>query len=696
MWFPMLRCRSALFGLLVSAAFVSTISAADEPSTADLPVTRVVLFNAGVGFFEHTGSVEETQQVVLKFNTDQINDLLQSLVLQDLGGGQVSAVTYEAREPLARTLKTFAIDLTRAATLADLLQQVRGQQIAVEAPQPIEGILLGVETRKVAAKDTVVDQQFLNLKTSGGLRSIAMDSIVNFRLLDQKLNAELDEALSLLAAAHSTDNKSVTLQFRGKGKRNVRVGYIQEAPVWKASYRLVLGDEKPPFLQGWAIVENTGEHDWKDVNLSLVSGRPISFIMELYEPLFVQRPTVVPQEFADLKPRVHGQDLSKEAKDATLQPNAIRAKDKKGRGMMGGIGGDGSFGYARAPQAPAPMEDQAAVPFNPAEGIATAAAAGDVGELFRYEIKSPVTLAHHKSAMLPIVNESIEGKKLSIYNQSVQPKYPYNGFRLKNTTDLHWLQGPVTVFDGGEFAGDAQIEDVPPAATRLISYALDLDVEVAPEAKSRPDELAAVSIAKGTLKLTRKLTRQHQYTIKNSGQNKKTVLIEQPIEAGWQLVSPKEPAEKTRNLYRFEVAVEPGQSTSLNVVEQQQVSEQIMVGTLGNEAILAFATNAAKLNPAVEQALQQCVALKSALDAAIAEVSRVQVQINTIVEDQARIRQNLPQLDRTNTLYNRYVKKLSEQEDELEQLHKQLTMLNDRATKARAALDEFLLGLTIE
>jgi len=118
------------------------------------------------------------------------------------------------------------------------------------------------------------------------------------------------QALMVLAQSKSTDEKTVSLKFLGKGDRQVRVGYIQESPIWKTSYRLVLKDEDKPFLQGWAIVENTTEDDWKDVRLTLVSGRPISFVMDLYEPLYVSRPVVEPELFASLRPQTYGQDLA--------------------------------------------------------------------------------------------------------------------------------------------------------------------------------------------------------------------------------------------------------------------------------------------------------------------------------------------------------------------------------------------------
>ena len=126
------------------------------------------------------------------------------------------------------------------------------------------------------------------------------------------------------------------------------------------------------------------------------------------------------------------------------------------------------------------------------EGIKSVAQAGDVGELFEYRIANPVSLPRQQSAMLPIVNDSVKGEKLSIYNQNVQAKHPLNGLRLKNSTDLHLMQGPITVFDGGVYAGDARIEDLQPGTERLVSYALDLDVEVAPDhLKTIPSKCSA-------------------------------------------------------------------------------------------------------------------------------------------------------------------------------------------------------------
>ena len=331
----------------------------EEPTVSRLPLKKVVMFNSGVGFFQHDGEVTGDTQVEMKFNVDDVNDLLKSMVVQDLNGGRISTVTYASRDPITKTLKTFAVDLTDNPTLADLLDQVRGEKVEAEAPNKIVGTILGVEKRKQkVGENETVENEFLNLLTDEGLRSLPLASIARIKLLNESLDRELRQALTILALGHSADKKSVTLKFLGDGRRQVRVGYIQEAPIWKTSYRLVLNDEGQPLLQGWALVENTTEEDWKDVSLTLVSGRPISFIMNLYEPLYVPRPVVEPELFASLRPQTYGQDLDRAEgefagkaaapKRRMLADAAPMAPAPMAAPAAGGLGGFGARGMARS------------------------------------------------------------------------------------------------------------------------------------------------------------------------------------------------------------------------------------------------------------------------------------------------------------------------------------------------------------
>jgi len=693
---------------VVAGLLATSAAAAAEPAEKQLPLKRAVLFSSGVGFFEHRADVEGDTQIDLKFNVDDINDLLKSMVLQDLGGGKVSTVTYGSKDPITKTLKTFAIDLTTNPTLAQLLDQVRGEQVAIQAPNEIIGTIVGVEFRKQRVdKDQVIEVAYLNLLTTDGLRSIPLEQVTKIKLVNEKLDGELRQALAILAMGHATDKKTVTLKFTGEGKRPVQVGYIQESPIWKTSYRLVLDGQKSPLLQGWAIVENTTEEDWNDVQLTLVSGRPISFVMDLYEPLYVQRPKVEPELFAALRPQKYQDDLA--AKDEKMQVAAMgRAR---GSAAMGGMPARENLARRRvdqdadgvahpegfdAPQvtAPVPTSLQSWDMQQVAASVEPGAQAGEVGELFQYVIDAPVTLERQRSAMLPIVNGPVEAEKVSIYDQNAHPKHPLNGLKLKNTTSLHLMQGPITVFDGGSYAGDAQIADLAPGADRLVSYAMDLDTEVAPLAKPSPEQLTSVKLVKGTLETTRKLTRAVEYTVKNSGKDDKKVLIGYPHDPSWKLVKPAKPDEETRDAYRFAVTAEAGKPAKLLVEEEQVLSQQIGLSNLDDNTILFYVSSPA-VSEKVKEALKEVVRRRQQISVSNLQGQQVQAQIQAIAEEQGRIRENMSRLERNTELYVRYTKKLNSQEDEIEKLREQLQKLTDEVTRQQRELDEYLLALDV-
>ena len=691
--------RLAALGLVL--VFAGRL-AADEPAT-NIPLKRVVMFSSGVAFYERNGDVEGNATVDLRFNTRDINDLLKSMVLQDEGGGKISTVSYGSKDPITRTLRTFTIDLTHEPTLADLLGQIRGEKIELDSPK-MSGIIIGIEKRKKpAGMNETVEVEYLNLLTDEGLRSVQLDGVGKIKLSNPKLDAELRQALLVLAMGKAVDKKSVTLSFTGAGKRPVRVGYIQESPIWKTSYRLVLGEEKP-LLQGWAIVENTTEEDWDDVNLTLVSGRPISFVMDLYQPMYIDRPVVQQELYASLRPRTYDQDLASADDEfrkagAAAKPTAgtppARKKMEELSKQLGGF------------QRNRPADEKAASSgrYLEAEGaeakgrfdagaVESVAQASDVGEMFQYRIATPVKLGRQKSAMLPIVNDSVEGEKVSIYNPAVHVKHPLNGLRLKNSTDLHLMQGPITVFDDGAYAGDAQIQDLPPKSERLVSYAMDLDTEVAPTMTGEPEQLLTVRLYRGNLHVTRKYGRVQTYVIKNSGKKAKKVLIEYPLDNQWTLIEPKEPIEKTRDLYRLAVNAEPGKPANLTIKEQRTASEQLGLSNL-DDGTIGFYINAKIVSEQVKQALAEVIKRKVAHGLLIARRAELERQVQIIFDEQNRIRQNMAQLPKDSDLFRRYVTKFNEQEDKIDQLREQIKKAIADETADRQGLDKFLQELDI-
>src|SRR5207248_8516544 len=139
-------------------------------------------------------------------------------------------------------------------------------------------------------------------------------------------------------------------------------------------------------------------------------------------------------------------------------------------GRAGGLMSNAEPGQAAERLLAKAGKEKAALNFR--EGVASAAITTELGEYFQYEIEQPVSLPRQKSALLPIVNQPVEATRVSIYNEQVHAKFPLLGLRFKNTTGLHLMQGPVTVFEANSYAGDARVADLQPNETRLLSYAV--------------------------------------------------------------------------------------------------------------------------------------------------------------------------------------------------------------------------------
>ncbi len=677
--------------ILVSILLLPWPALGEDATT--LPLSKIVLYSSGVGYFQHDGSLNNRTQLELRFHVSQINDILKSLVVQDFGAGKVSTVTYGSRDPVTKTLGSFGINLNGNPTLGQILTQVRGEPVEVAAPNSIVGTLLGVEKKAESVGEgsqrRVIEQEYINLLTEEGFRSLSLTNIQRIKLTNPALNAELNQALAILASNHDAQKKTVSITFDGTGSRQARVAYLTETPVWKTSYRLVLDDNKAPYLQGWAIVENTTEQDWRNVTLSLVSGRPISFTMDLYQPLYNPRPIVQPELYANLRPQTYG-DAMDELKP--MAPPPVHNDMKKER-LLGKMTQGAAGGRANAPAEAAIAADMGMDSLE--DSVAPTAMAHDKGELFEYRIETPVTLAKHTSAMLPIIGQLLQGQKVSVYNQSVHAKHPLNGYRLKNSSPLHLMQGPITLFESGSYAGDARIEDLPPGQDRLISYALDLKTEIEPKLNGGTQELVTVSLKKGTMLVSRRRIEDRTYLIKNRDAKTKLVLIEQQYRPDWKLTEPTEPTERTRDLYRFAVPVEPGKTASLRVKETLPLQESIQLMDSGTD-LMVYYVRAKEVSQKVREALQRVVTLRTKLDDTRAQRMRLDQRIAEITAEHGRIRENMQRLPQNSDLYTRYVKKLDQQETELEQLRKEIEVSKNTEDEQRRELQTYVSSLDVD
>lgn len=707
--------------LFVLTALLGYTLVAHISMAEDLPLRRVVMFTAGVGFFQHEGTIDGDGCVEFDFHIDEINDLLKSLVVQDHGGGVVANVTYEAREPIGKKLHSLAIDLTSSPTLTDLLTQLRGARVSVRSDDDLQGIVMGVEIRTRRVDDETRRSEFVNLLTDVGVQSIDIDTLRAVKVLDEKLATEIQRALALIDQTRSDQRKSVSVHFRGEGQRRITIGYIRDCPVWKASYRLVLDAEQPPLLQGWAIAENTTEKDWENVQLTLVSGRPVSFVMDLYEPLYAQRPHVMPQLPGNVAPRLHQHGFATRSEASPLDGSfggaggAMFGGAAMGMGSgMGGIGAQGMGGMGGYPGTgvePAPAGTTQGSDFDnrPFEGDAARSitrqdlqqsvvpdvTADEPGELFHYEIALPVTVPQNRSAMLPIANEDVQVERLSVYNRQIHARHPMRGLRLTNTTPLHLMQGPVTVFEDGAFAGDARMEDLTPGAARLVTYALDLEVETVWQQIELPRQLARIRVRQGMLQADYTLGRNSSYLLENTSDRTRDLVLEQTIDEDFELQTRDALNETTADLYRFALTLAPAEQKTFIVSEQKTLSESTPLVSLDDTVIQRYLAEASVPQP-VKDLLTQLVGRRLELARLEQEVEDHNERIQRLGTWQARIRENIKVLDRTHQLYETYTRQLADQEEQLQQLHEELITLNGDQRRVEAEIDELVRGANIE
>ena len=671
-------------------AMAGWLTAVSISQAQSVPVTKVMLFSSGVGYFEHAGTVHGNASTELRFKTNQINDILKSIVLQDQDGGRVGAITYPSQDPIDKTLKSFQVDITKNPSLADLLNQLRGARVTIAAQaERLSGTILGVERRQksVDRGQLPVDVPVLNLLTGAAIRSIELPSITSLTLDDAQLQDELAKALTALVQARDQDKKPVSISFTGTGDRRVRIGYVVETPVWKTSYRLLLADKNAPArLQGWAMVDNQTESDWNNVSLSLVSGRPVSFMMDLYQPLYATRPTVRPQLYAGLTPQMYDAALSQNADKVMLRaPSSAPAGERR-------------IGYD-AQGRPVPLTLNEIVvtggvsgAIDAASSVQTLGTSGRMGELFQYSVGN-VTLARQKSAMLPIINDDVEVERVSIFNDGVLATHPLNGVRMKNTSGKHLLQGPLTVMDGG-YAGDARIDDVPPGQERLLSYGIDLETLATTRWTMPPGAVRGASIVKGVLTVDRHTESAKEYSLENKSDKEKTIIIEHPIRGGWTLVDTPTPLETTANLYRFKGVAPPHKVATFTVKEQSTQSSTIDILPMDAGQLLVFQRDGA-FPPKVRDALAKAINLKNAMADIDRQIAARTQDINNITAEQNRIRENMKTVSNTTQYYQRLLGKLNEQESTLESLHTDRDSLTAKRDAARKELEDYLSNLSV-
>jgi hypothetical protein len=689
-------------------------SSGSDTDAARLPVKRVVLYKNGVGYFEHSARVHGNQELGIDFTTGQLNDVLKSLTVVDLGDGKISDIRYNSIAPLDERLRALRLPFGEQITRAEFLSALRGSRVEVAGKaESATGRLLSVEeedrTNDSGATYHVTD--FSIVTDSGEMKNFELGPGVTVRLADHELNDEVARYLNLVGSSRARDLRRMTVSATGNGDRDIFVSYISEVPVWKSTYRIIL-PEKPnekPLLQGWAIVDNTIGEDWKDVQLSLIAGAPQSFIQNISQPLYARRPEVALPESAMLTPQTHEGTMKDEASGPPPPAPPLPSAD-----VIGGAAGKlGQFDYrtrngANASVSSEQVEVQGAVvpmakPINGGSFAQLAqlqngavAQAQELGDYFEYNIKQAITIGKNQSALVPILQSRIEAEKVTLWTANAgQPAL--RALWVKNASGLTLDAGTFNIIDSGTFAGEGLIETVHPDERRLLSYAADTAVRVTSQFESRDLPVSRVQILKGVMFLSREHRDKVDYTIRNSDTASRQVVIEHPVREGWKLAGNLKPEETSASHYRFKVAVDPSKTKELVVEETHQDVSRSMLTDITDHQVQVLATENV-MTPELQASFRKVLDQKNQINKLQVETQARQKELSAINTDQARIRENMKALKGSveeKALLARYTHQLNSQEDRLSLLHKEIAELEQKQNVERQKLEDMVQHITL-
>ncbi len=731
--------RVAVVCLLVSSFALSQSSSSGSSSTstgeaARLPVTRVILYKNGVGYFEHSGHVRDSQDVNVDFTTAQLNDVLKSLTVLDLGKGRITGVSYNSTAPLEHRLGSLHLPVGENPTTAQFLDALRGARVEVHSGSQIAtGRLLSIEEREIvyghkgedgggdeASSGKIGLTQVSLVSDSGEVHLFDLTPSTTVRVLEKEVGEEVGKYLGLVASTRDEDVRRMTISTAGNGERDLLVSYISEVPVWKSTYRIVVPNEGKPLLQGWAIVDNTVGEDWKNVELSLVAGAPQSFVQELSQPYYTRRPVVGLPQNALLTPQTHEATMEAEVVNGPVS----QAQQQAGviGGVPGGVAGGTIGGPTGAAQLQLKMPNRVAsgtgggvgggrykswindgVPRPDAtevadalEGATQVGQSQELGDLFEYKLSDRVTIHKNQSALVPILQSRIDAEKVSVWNPSESSVL--RALWVNNTSNLTLDGGSFNVLEGDAFAGEGLMDAIKPGEKRLLSYAADLGVVVDAKQKSENQRVTRVVIAHGTMMQTTQERSENTYVIRNRDSAPRVVVIEHPARQGWRLTDDATPAESSASFHRFRIKVEPKATASLVVKEYRPIVNQYVLTNIVDNDIKYFLQQK-MINPEVEKVLRQVLRQKNDIAALDASINGRRAEVNTISEDQKRLRENMKALKGSaeeKALVERYVRELNEQEDHVQTLTKEITETQQKRDSAQGALNDLIEKLQME
>jgi hypothetical protein len=681
------------------AVFGMTGMTSISANAGDLTLKRVMLSTGGVGYLEYEAQVTGDAELTLDVPLNQVDDVLKSIIVYDSKGG-VGSARLAGRDPLSQLFSDLPFGREALNSPAALLNALQGAEIRVGSSRPIAGKLLRVVPEQVQLGDrgATTTRNRVSVLTDAGLQQFMLEEAENVSFVDASLQAKVNKALAEIAVHRAKDRRQIVLATKGVDTRTLRVGYVVAASLWKATFRLSLPhDSEKAHLQGWAVLENMSGQDWKGIELTLLSGNPVSFRQAIYEAYYVTRPEVPVEVAGRVLPTPDTGVVGGENEKFRVVRNGVMQPAPSAPASAARAVGNMAGNIAMSKSAAEEMSADAAARPEPQISQAVNAAAAEEGiTQVAFRLPVAVDIASGQSAIVPIFDRDLPIERLALFQPGTSMTHPLASLRIKNDSPTGLPPGVLTLYEesaaGVTYLGDARLAQLPAGESRLVSYAVDEKTKIVREQQGTR-AISKGAIAQGVLTLTRTQRQTTVYKIAAPVNETRKVIIDHPKMAGWTLVAPGG-TEETAGAHRLTVALKAGEAQTVMAVLEMPVLETLRVADMADDQI-AEVTDTHSVATEIKNAFAELARLRRLLAQRQAEEEQIKAKIATLQTDQARIRDNLERVDRDSGLHKRYVEKLNEQETQFETLQVTADKAAESSRAAGAAIDAYIASLRI-
>lgn len=637
-------------------------------------VRRMVLFKHGLAYVERGGPCEGSFE--LSFEREEMKDVLKSLaVWVAAGDARPSAIAFEKPDDPQRALESRGLALPDDQSFSALLSAFRGRRASVReegAGEPVRGEIIGLETRHLGERSRALVALRIE---RGAIRLVDLERVRDVRLEDAVAAADLDLLLERRRAASSSERRTVQVGVDGRAE-DLRVAYVLPAPVWRVSYRIVSDDETSA-LAAWAVVHNPLDEDAEDVELTLTTGQPISFDIDLYRPKTVRR--VVVEESARV------------ASAPTQYERAPRSRAEKTVTAAAMAAPQGGFGPPGAPMpaaAPAPaMFEAAAMARGELLSIAEGSAAlEDRGELFEYRIAQPITLPRGGSVLAPLLGARIATTKERIWRDGAPPP-PDLVIAFRNETGAVLEEGPAVIYDQGVYAGEAMVPYTVRGAEVKLAFAKDLAVRCKRESSTRFVGVG-LRLSDRFVAEEQRVEDRHVLRVDSDHDEEIEIVLELPRRGDRAIAEDRgaKPFEETASWRRFRAKVPPRSFVELEVIELGHASRRLEYGSLTPAQLDHWLRDGMLESGPMREGLAEIVATWAEAASHDRRAQELEAQRNDLQSAQQRITQQLAVLRSEGPegeLRLRYVRELGQAQDRVIAAEQEIAATREAAQAAR-------------